>query len=61
MLVENNMDGMKYFIYLISQNRILPYIDTDIRKIIWYYANIPYILLHIHDNITLRLNIQIKL
>ena len=59
MLVENNMDGMKYFIYLISQNRILPYIDTDIRKIIWDFASSPYLLLHLKNGIIMRLNIHI--
>ena len=61
MLIENNRDGLKYFIYLISQNTIIPYINTDIRKIIWYYATISYILLHLDCNIILILIIIIKL
>jgi hypothetical protein len=32
------MDGIKYFIYQISRGRDIPYIDIDIRKMIWEYA-----------------------
>ena len=59
---ENYLKGIKYFIYLISQNTDFPYIDTDIRKIIWNYAlEPPYILCYIKNNIVLRLNININL
>jgi hypothetical protein len=40
-----NNSGLKYFTYLITQGTKLPYIDTDLRKIIWDYTltvqNIP--------------------
>lgn len=58
MSIENNIDGLKYFIYLISQNGILPYIDIDIRKKIWDHACNPYLLINI-NNIIMRLNIII--
>ena len=44
--IENNK-GIKYFIYLISNNGRFPYMDTDIRKIIWNYATLPCLILHI--------------
>lgn len=56
--IENNNEEIKYFIYLISNNKIIPYIDTDIRKIIWNYLTTPHIILNI-NNIQLRLNIYI--
>lgn len=59
MPVENNIVGLKYFIYLISQNDIIPYIDTDIRKIIWDYASNPYLLVYLNTGIILRFNIHI--
>jgi hypothetical protein len=59
MPVENNIVGLKYFIYLISQNEIIPYIDTDIRKIIWDYASSPCLILHLNNGIIMRLNIHI--
>jgi len=53
-------DGLKYFIYFISQNKQFPYIDTDIRKIIWKYANEPpYLLLRLMNDVTVKLNINI--
>jgi len=58
-LITNNKDGIKYFIYLISQNTELPYIDTDLRKIIWDYATIPYMLIELSNNIIMILNIYI--
>ena len=61
MPIENNIAGLKYFIYLISQNGTIPYIDTDIRKIIWYYATSPYLILHILDNYIIILNININI
>ena len=33
-----NNSGLKYFTYLITQGTKLPYIDTDLRKIIWDYT-----------------------
>jgi len=53
------IDGIKYFIYLISQNKEIPYIDTDIRKIIWDYAMQPmYVLCNINNDMSVRLYIQ---
>jgi len=57
--IENKNKGIKYFIYLISHNEIFPYIDTDIRKIIWNYATIPHLIIYINNNIQLTLNIYI--
>lgn len=57
MPIENNIEGLKYFIYLISQNGVLPYIDTDIRKIIWDYATNLCLLIRVTTDITMRLNI----
>ena len=53
------IDGIKYFIYLISQNKEIPYIDTDIRKIIWDYAMQPmYVLCNISNDMSVRLYIK---
>lgn len=53
------IDGIKYFIYLISQGRELPYIDTDIRKIIWSYAIEPlFVICNISEDLNARLYIQ---
>ena len=53
------IDGIKYFIYFISQGRELPYIDTDIRKIIWDYAIQPlYVLCNISNDFSVKLYIQ---
>lgn len=35
------MDGIRYFIYQISRGRDIPYIDIDIRKMIWEYVIKP--------------------
>ena len=59
MSVIKDNEGVKYFIYLISQKRIIPYIDTDIRMIIWDYATNPYLILNLGNNITLKLIIYI--
>uniref|UniRef100_A0A6C0AYP5 Uncharacterized protein n=1 Tax=viral metagenome TaxID=1070528 RepID=A0A6C0AYP5_9ZZZZ len=56
--IEKNNEGIKYFIYLISNNKIIPYIDTDIRKIIWNFLTTSYIILNV-NNIQLKLNIYI--
>ena len=56
--IEKNNEGIKYFIYLISNNKIFPYIDTDIRKIIWNFLTTSYIILNV-NNIQLKLNIYI--
>ena len=61
-LSERDNDGIKYFMYFISQdNTICPYIDTDIRKLIWYYAHqLPYIMkLNICNNSFVKLHIYI--
>ena len=53
------IDGIKYFIYLISRGKELPYIDTDIRKIIWDYAVQPlFVLCNINEDLNVRLYIQ---
>ena len=64
MLIWNNMDGVRYFIYVISNNNNnnnkLPYIDTDLRKIIWNYTiEPPYILCYLNNDIYIKLNILI--
>ena len=43
---KNNNKDIKYFINIISHGKQFPYIDIDIRKIIWYYYlnESPYIL-----------------
>jgi len=51
------MDGLKYFMCLISQGNSIPYIDTDIRKIIWNYARETYIILKIRDSISMKLSL----
>ena len=56
--IEKNNEGIRYFIYLISNNKIIPYIDTDIRKIIWNFLTTSYIILNV-NNIQLKLNIYI--
>jgi len=59
MSLNIKIDGIKYFIYLISQNKEIPYIDTDIRKIIWDYAMQPmYVLCNINNDMSVRLYIQ---
>jgi hypothetical protein len=59
MISEKENDGLKYFIYYISQNNKFSYITADIRKIIWDYAKkLPQLVLHI-CNTTIKLNIHI--
>jgi hypothetical protein len=54
------LEGTKYFMYFLSQNTIYPYIDTDLRKIIWNYVIAPpYMLCRAQDTI-LRLNLNIN-
>ena len=56
---DRNDKGIKYFMYLISQNKDLPYIDTDIRKIIWDYVFEPfYILCTIQKELSIKLMIS---
>ena len=61
LLTEKEKVGMKYFIYIISRDNInIPYIDIDIRKKIWDWANkLPYITIYINNVNILRLNIII--
>jgi hypothetical protein len=59
LLTDKENVGMKYFIYIISLgNMNIPYIDIDIRKKIWDWANKPpYITLCINNNNFIKLNI----
>ena len=58
-LDDKYLEGTKYFMYFLSQNKMHPYIDTDIRKIIWNYViTPPYMLCYAGNNI-LRLNLNI--
>lgn len=59
MIVLQNIDGIKFFMNFISSGCKFPYIDTDIRKLIWYYVKLPYILtLSLRDDILVNLNIN---
>jgi hypothetical protein len=53
---EPKLNGIKYFMNLITLGNSLPYIDTDIRKIIWDYAlEPPHIILRIVNNLVVKL------
>lgn len=59
MYQDRNDKGIKYFMYLISQNKDLPYIDIDIRKIIWDYVFEPlYMLCTIQKGFSIKLMIS---
>lgn len=68
-IIEKNNEGLKYFMYFISQNTpstlrstlrsTIPYINTDIRKLIWNYAYIPFLQLCLNNDIKLNLYIYI--
>ena len=52
---KEHLEGAKYFMCVLSQAENIPYIDTDLRKIIWGYT-IPF-----HLNCKLAHNLVIKL
>ena len=52
--------GAKYFMQLISLGHPFPYINTDIRKIIWQYALEPlYMICTVQEDIIVKLYIHI--
>jgi hypothetical protein len=58
-LNDKYLEGAKYFMCVLSQETSLPYITSDIRKIIWDYVVLPhYMLCHVNEHI-LRLNLNI--
>ena len=55
-MAETKILGIKYFMHLITIGNPLPYIDTDIRKIIWDYTlEPPHIILRIANNLAVKL------
>jgi hypothetical protein len=55
---EANLAGLKYFMYILSCGYSIPYVDTDIRKIIWDYAvEPPYIILRVVNTISIKLSV----
>lgn len=55
-----NKESIKYFIYIISLNKELPYIPREIREIIWKkYFTEPYISCIICNQVILNFNINI--
>ena len=53
----SNLAGLKYFMHILSCEYPIPYIDIDIRKIIWDYAVEPsYIILRVTDTISIKLS-----
>ena len=54
-------DGIKYFIFLITQGNTLPYFPQELREIIWDYAkDIIYMDCFLNKTVRLRLKIQTK-
>jgi len=50
--------GLKYFMYILTRGNSLPYIDIDLRKLIWSYAlESPYVTLKINPNMLVKLSI----
>jgi len=55
---SSNLIGLRYFMYTLSHGKQIPYIDTDIRKMIWSYAlEPPYVTLKINPNMLVKLSI----
>ena len=53
-----SIKGSKYFLYWISTGKEVPYIDTDLRKIIWKYAEPLHIKCCIKDRTYIKLYID---
>ncbi len=53
-----NLIGLRYFMYILSRGNPIPYIDADIRKMIWSYAlEPPYVTLRINPNMLVKLSV----
>ena len=56
-LNDQYLEGARYFIYLMSE-KISPYIDTELRRLIWsFIITPPYTLCEVSNSI-LRLNLK---
>lgn len=60
MILYPNIEGIKYFIYLITNNKNFIFFPQEIREKIWNMCEKkPYMLCNLNDNIKIKLFINV--